>query len=114
MLTEKDISTIVSRVSEKVATKADIATLGKRLGSVEKGLSGHDLTFIRIEQKIDEVHERLDSLDEKFDRQLVLLDKLIEKVDAMTLEYAAVSTQLSRHEEWIKQLAEKAGLKLAY
>lgn len=79
MLTEKDISTLISRVVAVVATKTDVA---------------------RIE--------------EKFDRQLVLLDKLIERVDTMRLEYAAVSNQLSRHEEWIKKIAEKAGVKLEY
>jgi len=32
----------------------------------------------------------------------------------MILEYSAVSTELSRHEEWIKKLAEKAGVMLDY
>ena len=86
MLTEKDISTLISRVVAVVATKTDVA---------------------RIEEKVD-------AFDEKFDRQLVLLDKLIERVDTMRLEYAAVSNQLSRHEEWIKKIAEKAGVKLEY
>ncbi len=31
----------------------------------------------------------------------------------LSVEYAAISTQLSRHELWIKQIAEKVGLKLA-
>lgn len=53
-------------------------------------------------------------MNEKFDRQLVLLDKLVGAVDAMRLEYAAVSAQLTRHEEWIKKLAEKAGVTLEY
>jgi hypothetical protein len=32
----------------------------------------------------------------------------------MILEYSAVSVQLSRHEEWIKKLAEMAGVALEY
>ncbi len=86
MISEKDISQIVSRVVAVVATKEDVA----------------------------ELREDINALTGKFDKQLVLLDKLIERVDAMRLEYAAVSTQLSRHEEWIKLLAEKTGLKLEY
>ncbi|MHB8860367.1 MAG: hypothetical protein ACYC48_01380 [Minisyncoccota bacterium] len=86
MISEKDISQIVSRVVAVVATKEDVG----------------------------ELREDINALTEKFDKQLILLDKLIERVDAMHLEYAAVSTQLSRHEEWIKMLAEKSGIKLAY
>lgn len=86
MISEKDISQIVSRVVAAVATKEDVA----------------------------ELREDINVLNEKFDRQLILLDKLIERVDAMRLEYAAVSTQLSRHEEWIKEIAKKAGIKLEY
>ena len=86
MLIEQDISTVVARVVAVVATKEDIA----------------------------EIKETFADLDEKYDRQLVLLDKLVGKVDAMRLEYAAVLTQLSRHEGWIKQLAEKAGISLEY
>ena len=86
MISEKDISQIVSRVVAVVATKEDVA----------------------------ELREDINALTGKFDKQDQLLDKLIERVDAMRLEYAAVSTQLSRHEEWIKLLAEKTGLKLEY
>ena len=86
MLTEKDISTVVARVVAVVATKEDVA---------------------EIKQEVAEINE-------KFDRQLVLLDRLVAAVDAMRLEYAAVSAQLSRHEEWIKKLAEKAGVSLDY
>lgn len=86
MLTEKDISTLLARVVAVVATKEDIA----------------------------EMREDIAELNEKFDKQLVLLDKLIERVDAMRIEYVAVSMQLSRHEEWIKQIAAKAGIKLEY
>lgn len=86
MLTEKDISTLIARVVAVVATKEDVA----------------------------DVQRRFSELDEKYDKQLVLLDRLIDRVDAMHMEYTAVSTQLSRHEEWIKKIAEKAGVKLEY
>ena len=86
MISEKDMSQIVSRFVAVVATKEDVA----------------------------ELREDINVLNEKFDRQLILLDKLIKRVDMMRIEYAAVSTQLSRHEEWIKQLARKSGVKLEF
>jgi len=48
MLTEKDISTIVARVVAVVATKEDVA----------------------------EIREDVAEINEKFDRQMVLLDRL--------------------------------------
>ncbi len=41
------------------------------------------------------------------------IDKLITAFEELRLEYAAISVQLTRHERWIKEIAEKAGVKLA-
>lgn len=38
--------------------------------------------------------------------------KLAQTMHELTLEYAAVKTQLAKHEEWIKLLAKKGGIKL--
>jgi len=135
MLTDKDIA----RLGEFVATKEDIAGVNKRidglndevsklderltgridgldecLTGIDTRISGVELGLVHMQGQLAETNERISGLDEKLDRHLVLLDKLVEKVDAMRLEYAAVSTQLSRHEEWIKKLAEKAGVALEY
>lgn len=72
------------------------------------------VAVVATKEDVKRLEGRINELDEKFDRQLVLLDKLIGRVEAMRLEYAAVSTQLSRHEEWIKEIAKKAGVKLEY
>ena len=39
-------------------------------------------------------------------------DSIAKSISDLRLEYAAISTQLSRHERWIKEIAEKVGLKL--
>lgn len=39
-------------------------------------------------------------------------DRLANSISDLVIEYAAISTKLSRHELWIKQIAEKVGLKL--
>ena len=72
------------------------------------------VSVVATKEDVKHLEGRIDAIDEKFDRQLVLLDKLIGRVEDMRIEYAAVSTQLSRHEEWIKQLAAKANIKLEY
>jgi len=41
------------------------------------------------------------------------IDKLVKSFDELSREYAAMSEQLARHERWIKQIADKAGIKLA-
>jgi hypothetical protein len=114
MLTEKDISAVVARVVAVVATKEDFAKLGKRIDGLDTRISGVELGLIHVQGQLAETNERIAGLDEKLDRHLILLDKLVGKVDTMILEYSAVSVQLSRHEEWIKKLAEKAGVALEY
>jgi siroheme synthase (precorrin-2 oxidase/ferrochelatase) len=84
MLTEKDISTVVARVVAVVATKEDIRR----------------------------VEERLAALEENLNRFVTASEKFTGAFQDLKLEYAAVSTQLSRHEEWIKKLAEKTGVTL--
>lgn len=86
MISEKDISQIVSRVVAVVATKQDVI----------------------------EIKERLSSLEENLNRFVTASEKFTGVFHDLKLEYGAVSTQLSRHEEWIKKLAEKTGLKLEY
>ncbi len=81
---------------------------------MQQTLVARVVAVITTKEDIAEIKETFADLDEKYDRQLVLLDKLVGKVDARRLEHAAVSTQLSRHEGWIKQLAEKAGISLEY
>ena len=86
MISEKDISKLISRIVAVVATKQDVKKL----------------------------EERVDMLDEKFDRQLVLLDGLVGTVHDMRIEYAGVSTQLTRHDTWIGQLADTVQMKLEW
>jgi len=40
------------------------------------------------------------------------IDRLVTEFEKLRLEYASIVVQLSRHERWFKQVAEKTGLKL--
>ena len=43
---------------------------------------------------------------------MVSVDNLAKVISDLNIEYAAITHQLNKHEEWIKQIAEKVGLKL--
>ena len=60
--------------------------------------------------RIDELERRI---DERFEQVMTAIDSLTTAVHELTLEYAAVKTQLARHEEWFKILAKKTGVKLS-
>ena len=59
--------------------------------------------------RVDEFEAKVDL---KFQEVLAGIDNLAKVIGDLTLEYAAVKTQLARHEEWIKLIAKKSGVKL--
>jgi len=72
------------------------------------------LTSVLASKKdIEEIKEDLGDLKELVQDLIVSSDLIAKSIGELKLEYAAISTQLSRHERWIKEIAEKVGLKLA-
>ena len=61
---------------------------------------------------VTEIKQELVDLKELVQGLIVASDSLAKSISELTLEYAAISSQLSRHDQWIKQIAEKVGLKL--
>jgi predicted nucleic acid-binding Zn-ribbon protein len=62
---------------------------------------------------IQEIKSEMADLRELVQSLIVSTDGIAKAIVNLSVEYAAISTQLSRHELWIKQIAEKVGLKLA-
>ncbi len=62
---------------------------------------------------IQEIKSEMADLRELVQSLIVSTDDIAKAIGNLSVEYAAISTQLSRHELWIKQIAEKVGLKLA-
>ena len=60
---------------------------------------------VKIKQDLTDLKELVQGL-------IVESDSLAKSISDLTLEYAAISTQLSRHDRWIKKIAEKVGLHL--
>ena len=72
------------------------------------------LTSVLASKKdVEEIRSDLGDLKELVQGLIVSSDSIAKSISELILEYAAISTQLSRHDRWIKQIAEKVGLKLA-
>jgi predicted nucleic acid-binding Zn-ribbon protein len=72
------------------------------------------VAVVATKEDIHHLKAWFDSFEEKFDKLTDAIDKLAGAIQDLRLEYAAVSSQLTRHEEWIKKIAAKAGVKLDY
>lgn len=71
------------------------------------------LTSVLASKKdVEEIKSDLVDLKELVQGIIVSNDSIAKSITDLTLEYAAVKMQLSRHDNWIKQIAEKIGLQL--
>ncbi|MDD5720841.1 MAG: hypothetical protein PHT16_00105 [Candidatus Pacebacteria bacterium] len=72
------------------------------------------LTSVLASKKdVEEIRSDLGDLKELVQGIIISNDSIAKSIGDLTLEYAAIKHQINRHEEWIKQIAEKVGLKLA-
>jgi len=67
---------------------------------------------IDTQQHVTKLEERMTALEDRVDRLTTAVDKLAKSIDTLVLEYASIKVQLSRHEAWFKQIAEKVGIEL--
>lgn len=71
------------------------------------------LTSVLASKKdVEEIKSGLADLKELVQGLIVASDSIAKSIGELTLEYVAIKHQINRHEEWIKQIAEKVGLKL--
>ncbi len=71
------------------------------------------LTSVLASKKdVEEIKSDLVDLKELVQGLIVSSDGIVKSIKDLSLEYAAISTQLSRHDRWIKQIAEKVGVSL--
>ena len=64
------------------------------------------------QQEIREMREDIRDLKTSVAGMARSIDALAKAIADMQLEYASMKMQLARHEMWIKQIAEKNGVKL--
>ncbi len=71
------------------------------------------LTSVLASKKdVEEIRGDLGDLKELVQGLIISNDSIAKSIGDLTLEYVAIKHQINRHEEWIKQIAEKVGLKL--
>jgi hypothetical protein len=66
-----------------------------------------------IDQRIKEVQARLSVQDRRIDKIYKLLDNEANQAANDEQERAAMNAQLTRHEDWINQIADHTGVELA-
>ena len=91
--------------------KSEFDTLNDKLDRVIDAMATRD-DIRRVEDRVEKIEGRLDIFDEKFEKIIRALDALSKVVTDLRLEYMVINTQLNRHDEWIRLLAKKMGLKL--
>jgi len=93
---------------QKSASKEDIVSLQARVD--EKFTRAFDVFATKDE--LQELMGRVEQLNDSVHALTNAIDRLVKSVDDLRIEYSAMAMQLTRHEKWIQQLAEKLGLKL--
>lgn len=107
--TKKDLGELrieIKKDLENFATKKDL----------EKAISDSQnkmLSLLVTKKEFNELKKEVEYNRELLQGLIVSVDSLVKSISDLTAEYKAVSVQLTRHERWIKEIAEKVGLKLA-
>ena len=105
MLTDKDIekiaSALVTKQSSVFATKEDIADIKL------------DISLLATKSDVAETRKDIDGLRESIQGLFSAVDKLVQAIHELRLEYTSMGFQLTRHEKWIKEIAGKVGIHLA-
>ena len=125
-----DLAAIVARgfdAQEKRFVK-NVAALDKRISDLDKRINRRfdsqekkfnyrfDEQEKRFNYRFDEQEkiftDRFDALDEKYNSIMNTLDRLTKLMEIYYHEYLSLGVKVDRHEEWIKKIAEKAGVEL--
>ena len=69
-------------------------------------------SVLATKNDVVEIRSDLKDLKELVQGLIIASDSLFKSISELSMEYVAISSQLSRHDLWIKQIAEKVGIKL--
>lgn len=94
------------------ATKQDVEEI--------VGKAVDDLTEViaqfasRVDERFNRLEERVERLEENFERLNNTLDAFLKRLDDVEKDNAARDHEIDRMKRWIKQIAQKTGVKLEY
>jgi len=94
---------------KKTAKKPKKIQAGNDFSGLVKFISGK---FDNVDERLDNVDTRLDELGEMFRELQGAVDSYAKRADTYFQEMVMLSHQVNRHERWIRQIAEKVGIKL--
>lgn len=96
---------------ENTASKEVIIELKNEIKDFRKEVSDQ---FMHVGSQFQKVGSRFDEVREDFSTLQVSVDGYAKKADTYFQEMAAMKNKIDRHETWLKQIAEKVGMKLEY
>ena len=67
-----------------------------------------------LDQKFTHIDERLDAMKKDFVDLQTSVDAYTKRADTFFQEMVALFHKVDRHEKWIKQIADRLGIKLEY
>ena len=70
--------------------------------------------LIKVFATREEIGKRFDEIRQDFSNLQTAVDTYAKKADTYFQEMVMLAHKLNRHEKWIKQIAEKLGIKLEY
>jgi len=112
MLTTEDIQKLSSLLATKEdfkEVKVDILSLNSDLKEFKENTIGE---FMALRSDVKDVKSDVGDLRESLQGLIVATDNLTKVITDLRMEYSAITYQLKRHEDWIKQIAEKSGVHL--
>ena len=95
----------IQKLTEILATKDDIRVVDSRLLNLET-------QFVQFDKKITHLDDRLMVLEEKQDKVIDILDKMIGRMEALNQEYLVLKERDTRYERWFMEIAQKVGITL--
>ena len=113
-ITIDDLAMMVQRGFEETAKKEDV---NKRFDEAKEDVNKRfDRAFelFATKDELKELTDRINKLDESVSALTNAVDRLAKAVDDLRVEYSAIAMQVSRHEKWFQQVADKLGIKLEY
>jgi len=69
-------------------------------------------SVLATKEDVREIKTDVKDLRDTIEKLVTAMDKLAGAIDDLRLEYAAIKTQLDRHERWIQEIAKKTGVNL--
>lgn len=68
----------------------------------------------RLYEQEERFNKRIEEFDRKYDNIMTGIDRLAKILETYYQEHLALGVKVDRHEEWIRQVAEKMGIQLKY